>query len=89
MTLLHSADAGSRLGRWARIRLPQGLRDALTLGRGLEPALAGLAGEGAPDPDRPPLACVFCGARTHVMRHRGKGICVDCVREIREMVSGG
>ncbi len=53
----------------------------------LQPALVG--GPRPADPDLPELACVFCGTRRHVIPHRGKGICVDCVREIREMVSGG
>ena len=51
----------------------------------LEPALAGAGG--GTDQSRPALVCVFCGARRHVIPHRGKGICVDCVGEIRRIVS--
>lgn len=72
------------LDRWRQVLLPAG--EAAEWG-GLEPALAGTAGS----PDRPAATrtCVFCGATRHVIPHRGKGICVECVAEIRRLVSPG
>lgn len=58
-----------------------------TLAPEAHPALAGLDGE--LPPAEPPLACVFCGTHRHVIPHRGKGICVECVAEIRRLVSPG
>lgn len=60
-----------RLNRLARLYA----RDPL-----LAPALAGDAARFA-GPER---VCVFCGATEHVIPFRGRGICVDCVREVRE-----
>lgn len=39
--------------------------------------------------ERPDLRCVFCGTTEHVIPHRGKGLCVDCVHEVCALVSGG
>ncbi len=72
------------LDELGRIVLPPEVRDAFRPRRDQEFAFAG-DGE---SPPRPRVPCVFCGATTHVIRHRGKGICVDCVREIRQLVSG-
>jgi|GEM_PF-5640553 len=72
------------LDRLRRAVLPRGNPDAWP-GGDLEPAFAGVGG---PEDDAPPArACVFCGATRHVIPHRGKGICVDCVAEIRRIVS--
>ncbi len=71
-----------RLGRVAK-----DLRDAFGLDRDAQPALA-VDGD-AVVLGRTDLACVFCGSTEHVMRFRGKGICVDCVTEVRNLVSAG
>ena len=75
------------LDQLGRIAIPQGLRDAFRLDRQPQPAFAG-DGDLRPA-DHPDLACVFCGTTRHVIPHRGKGICVDCVRDIRDLVSRG
>lgn len=30
-------------------------------------------------------ACVFCGTPAVAHQHRGKGVCADCLRELRDM----
>jgi transcriptional pleiotropic regulator of transition state genes len=76
-----------RLDRLGRIVIPKELRDTLALERHTQLAFA-VDGD-AMVLQRRELCCVFCGAGEHVIPHRGKGICVECIREVREMGSDG
>ena len=76
-----------RIDRLGRIVIPKEVRDAFGLGRDAQLAFA-VDGE-AMVLQAPELVCVFCGATEHVIAHRGRGICVDCVCEVREIGSGG
>ena len=75
-----------RIDRLGRVVIPKELRDAFGLDRHAQLVFA-VDGD-AMVLERSDLTCVFCGAREHVMPHRGKGICVDCVREVRDLASG-
>jgi|ACXJ01.1.fsa_nt_gi hypothetical protein len=78
---------GAIVRRLGRMVVPKEVRDSLRLGRNAQLAFAA---DGDPAVlGNPDLKCVFCGTREHVLVHRGQGICVDCVREVRELVSGG
>lgn len=80
-----SRNIARRLDRLGRLVVPPGLRDAVR--RGLQPAVTPLVADG-PEPDQvEPLRCVFCGTARHVIPLHHKGICVDCVREVIELVS--
>ena len=75
------------LDRLGRIVIPKEVRDAFGIGRDAQVAFA-VDGD-AVVVQFPERVCVFCGTSEHVIAHRGKGICVDCVREVRALVSGG
>ena len=74
-----------RIGRLGDVA--KDLRDAFGLDREAQLAVAGDGDAWAPG--RADLTCVFCGSTEHVMRFHGKGICVDCVTEVRNLVSAG
>ena len=67
--------------------IPKELRNAFGLDRDTRLAFA-VDGD-AMIRERPELTCVFCGTGEHVTPHCGRGICVECVREVRELASGG
>lgn len=74
-----------RLDSLGRVVIPKDLRDAFGLSRNAQLAVA-VDGD-AVVLERTDVTCVFCGAAEHVIPHRGKGICVDCVREVRDLAS--
>ena len=76
-----------RLDQLGRIVIPKEVRDAFGIGRDAHLAFA-VDGD-AVVMQCPELVCVFCGTSGHLIPHRGKGISVDCVREVRALVSGG
>jgi transcriptional pleiotropic regulator of transition state genes len=74
-----------RLDRLGRIVIPKEVRDAFRIGRDAQLAFA-VDGD-AVVLQLPELTCLFCGTAEHVIPHRGKGICVECAREVRELAS--
>lgn len=84
---LHSTGIVRRIDRLGRVVIPKEVRDAFGIGRDAELAFA-VDGESvvlAPQTH----VCTFCGSRDHVIPFHGKGICVECVQEVREIGSAG
>ena len=84
---LHSTGIVRRIDRLGRIVIPKEVRDALGLGRDAELAVGVDEESLVLEPQS--LVCAFCGGHEHVIPFHGKGICVDCLREVREIGSAG
>lgn len=84
---LHSTGIVRRIDHLGRVVIPKEVRDAFGLGRDAELAIA-VDGETVVL-ERPNVTCTFCGSHEHVIAFHGKAICVECIRQVRELASGG
>ncbi|MFD3260858.1 AbrB/MazE/SpoVT family DNA-binding domain-containing protein [Paenibacillus lentus] len=75
------------LNRSGGITLPSALRRAYGLSAG-EKFSVSVDGEGSIVLKRIEGNCLFCGADKHLIRHRGRFVCVQCIRDMVQMVEG-